>query len=470
MAGARERERRSVLATLDSLLFVFAAFAALWLAYLLLLASLKPNWQILLLAVFWALVAYLVLPRLHRILTAVYLPGYFIGRARTSDGLLGDPVNLALLGTEAQIHAAMTRAGWTRADDVNLASSMRIIRTTVSRTSYPEAPVSPLHLFDRAQDFAYQQEVAGNPAKRHHVRFWACPEGWRLPGGHPADWLAAGTYDRAVGLSLMTLQVTHRIAPDIDAERDHTVTTLLEANPTVTVDLIRHFSSGYHSRNGGGDAIVTDGNLPVVDVRALHADATAAMIEPTSGRDRPPAPTVFGAGVALLRGLFAVFGVLAIARDPNAAGPFLSAARGNVEASTSAITAAVLAVSAVMDLGLGTATLRGRNWARIVLMLFSVVQIVGAFVAQASGGPRLTLGAGLPAVALGILVLLALTSHRSRDYATRAKARGRPVVGPQPPASARVDGVPTASALPHQRSSTTSDETRTSPGRRARRD
>src|SRR4029079_15515548 len=135
----------------------------------------------------------------------------------------------------------------------------------------------------------------------------------------------AGTYDRAVGLSLMTLQVTHRIAPDIDAELDHTVTTLLEASPAVTVDLIRHFSSGYHSRNGGGDAIVTDGDLPVVDVRALHADAAAAMIEPTSGRETPPAPTIFGAGVAFLRGLFALVGVLVIARDPNAAGPFLTA-------------------------------------------------------------------------------------------------------------------------------------------------
>ena len=28
----------------------------------------------------------------------IYVPGYFIGRARTSDGLLGDPINLALRG------------------------------------------------------------------------------------------------------------------------------------------------------------------------------------------------------------------------------------------------------------------------------------------------------------------------------------------------------------------------------------
>jgi hypothetical protein len=235
------------------------------------------------------------------------------------------------------------------------------------------------------------------------------------------------------------------------------------------VDLIRHFSSGYHSRNGGGDAIVTDGDLPVVDVRTVQADASGGMIESTSRRDRPPAPTVFGAGVAFLRGLYALFGVLTIVQAPDAAGPFLSADRTDVEASSSAVTAAVLAVSAVLDVGLGLATFRGRNWARILLMLFSVVEIVGAFVAEASGGPRPTLRAGLPAVALGILVLLALTSHRSRDYATRGKAPGEPVVGPQRPASARLDGVPTSSALPHQRRGATSDETPTSSSRRARR-
>ena len=40
----------------------------------------------LLLIVFWVLLTYLLLPRLHRILTRLYVPGYFIGRARTATG------------------------------------------------------------------------------------------------------------------------------------------------------------------------------------------------------------------------------------------------------------------------------------------------------------------------------------------------------------------------------------------------
>ena len=275
----------------DGALFAFAGLATIWLAYLVFRASIKPGWPMLLLIVFWVLLTYLLLPRVHRILTRLYVPGYFIGRARTSDGLLGDPVNLALRGREAQVHAAMTRAGWTRADDLSLTSGRRILTSTLSRRSYAEAPVSPLQLFDRQQDFAYQQEVAGSPSKRHHVRFWRCPEGWMLPGGYAVDWLAAGTYDKSVGLSLFTLQVTHKIEENTDIERDYIVETVSAASPEVEVEVIENFSTGYHSRNGGGDLIITDGDLPIIDVRRVELPETAEVVthrQPgqTAGADR----------------------------------------------------------------------------------------------------------------------------------------------------------------------------------------
>lgn len=267
---ARRRRAYSVGIAIDWFFFVFAGVAALWLAYLSFTETFHVGWWgIPFFVAFWVLLAYLVLPRLHRILTTIYVPDYFIGRTRTSDGLLGDPVNLAFLGEGGQIETALREAGWTKADPVTLASSWRIITSTIRRRSYHQAPVSPLFLFGRQQDFAYQQEVDGNPAQRHHVRFWKCPEGWLLPGGRRVDWLAAGTFDTSVGLSLFTLQVTHRIDADTDVERDHIVSSIRDADSRVVVDVISDFATGYHARNGGGDSIRTDGDLPIVDVRAL---------------------------------------------------------------------------------------------------------------------------------------------------------------------------------------------------------
>ena len=420
-------ERRfSLLDKVDGALFAFAGASAVWLAYLLFREGIRPGWQLLLLIPFWVVVTYLMLPRLHRILTRLYVPGYFIGRTRTSDGLLGDPVNLALRGSESQVHRAMTDAGWTRADDLTVASGRRIATSTLRRRSYLQAPVSPLHLFDRQQDFAYQQEVAGSPSKRHHVRFWRCPEGWMLPGGYAVEWLAAGTYDRSVGLSLFTLQITHKIAEDTDVERDHILGTMTAANPLITIEMIRNFSTGYHSRNGGGDLIETDGDLPIIDLTRVDAPTDSSPSKPTDSRDKRPAQTTFGACVALLRGLIYVGIALTLLLFPSVVGRVIASQGGDVPASEIRIAtiflAVLLAVGAAVDIGLGVSVLVGPNWARLVLMLFCVVTTTSAFMANARGLEVIVL-TNLPSVAGSILVLLALSSHRARDYASRGRHR-----------------------------------------------
>jgi len=419
------RERPRSLRRVDGLLFAFAGVAAVWLAYLLVRVGVRPGWPLLILLPFWLLFAYLTLPRVHRILTWVYVPGYFIGRTRTSDGLLGDPVNLALRGSEAQVHAAMTAAGWTRADDLSLRTGLHIVSTTLRGRSYEAAPVSPLVLFDRQQDFSYQQQVAGSPSKRHHVRLWRCPDGWFLPGGTAVDWLAAGTYDRSVGLSLFTLQVTHKIEADTDVERDFIVSTITDAVPGVEVDVIRHFSSGFHARNGGGDRIETDGDLPVLQVGPSPDPPEAAAPGPTDSRDRRPAQTVFGAGVALVRSaLFLLLAAAVLLAPELLAGlartvPDLSRllTRRGVEVGL----AATLGLLALVELGLGLATLVGRNWARLWLMGSAVGTTVVTFVSNLTGSQRITL-LGLPSTATAVLLLLALSSHDARAYAARGRA------------------------------------------------
>jgi hypothetical protein len=433
MAIRRSRELRSSFTDkVDGLLFAFAGLSTLWLAYLVFKEGIQPGWPMLLLVVFWVLLTYLLLPRVHRILTRLYVPGYFIGRARTSDGLLGDPVNLALFGHEAQIHASMTRAGWTRADDVTLRSGLRILTSTLTRRSYHEAPVSPLHLFDRQQDFAYQQEVAGSPSKRHHVRFWRCPDGWMLPGGYTVDWLAAGTYDKSVGLSLFTLQVTHKIEEDTDIERDYIVETVKKGSPEVDVDVIENFSTGYHSRNGGGDLIITDGGLPIIDVR--HVDVPEiAKIQHTDSRDKRPAQIVFGAGVAFFRGLAFLAISLLLVLIPVRYIEQVTLESIDVEGGKPAliIAGSVVALIALVDIGMALAVFFGRNWARILLMLSCVLTTIGAFVGNANGSEAVTLATSLPTVGLSIMVLLALSSHRAREYAARGRHMPKRIAGRQ---------------------------------------
>lgn len=219
------------------------------------------------LIVLWAMTAYFLLPRVHRFLSGIYVPGYFIGRARTADGLLADPVNLALHGTEADLVGAMAAAGWHEADPITLRTSIRIVTSTLRRRSYPNAPVSDLFVFGRRQTLAFQKEVDGNPAKRHHVRFWHLDKEVYLPGGYDVDWVAAATYDDAVGFSLFTFQITHSIDGDVDKERDFVVDTLRRTGHVKKVQKIMRFFPNYVHRNGGGDTFFTDGSMVIVDLK-----------------------------------------------------------------------------------------------------------------------------------------------------------------------------------------------------------
>lgn len=440
---------------LDTVFMVAGGVMSVWLIMAILIhgGRFGWGWYVAVLTAGWLITAYLALPRLHRVLSAVYVPNYFIGRARTSDGLLGDPVNVAVAGSESQLHGAMLEAGWTRADDITVRSTWRIVAATLSGRSYDEAPVSPLFLFGRKQDFAYQQEVDGNPGKRHHVRFWRCPDGWLLPGGRRVDWLAAGTYDRAVGFSLFTLQITHKIDENTDIERDHIVDTVRAANPDVRVTLIEDFATGYHSRNGGGDSIITDGDLPILDVRSLPVDEAletvpAALILDATGHDdaadavardlweRRPLALIVGCALAIATALLGTARTLWQLGQIDAIGELRVDPAALQELGISSndqlsqvfwTTMFVLGgVLVALQLVLAWFAALGMSGARVLLMTVLLVASIGTLTLTSfETVGRIGLVIDLANMLLMIGALLALSSTASREFVAARRWRKR---------------------------------------------
>src|SRR5262249_48065562 len=163
-------------------------------------------------------VAYVLLPALWKRYTHKHplledLPGI----TYTADGIPADPINVALIGSRDEVIKIMLAAKWYPADKLTLCSSLRIAEASVFKREYEDAPVSGEFLFGRKHDLAFEQAVGDNPRHRHHVRFWETDK--LDPDGRPV-WLGAAIFDKRVGLSRTTGQVTHETAPDIDAERD----------------------------------------------------------------------------------------------------------------------------------------------------------------------------------------------------------------------------------------------------------
>jgi hypothetical protein len=182
------------------------------------------------------------------------------GVTRTKAGIPGDPLNVALIGTETDVKRIMLAGGWYPADPLTLRSCLAIAADTVLKRPFDDAPVSNLYLFGRKEDLAFEQPVGDNPRKRHHVRFWRSEK--RDPDGRPV-WLGSATYDSCVGLSHTTGQITHHIAANVDAERNHLFSTLRATGDLSEVYSVAGFHKKLKGRNGGGDPWHTDGALRV---------------------------------------------------------------------------------------------------------------------------------------------------------------------------------------------------------------
>lgn len=218
-------------------------------------------------------IAYLLLPILWRTDTRRHHPD-LTGAPRithTANGIPGDPINLALVGSQADVIHAMLAAKWFPADPITFDTSIRIAVDSVFRKPDDEAPVSPLYLFGRKQDLAFEQPVGDSPRQRHHVRFWR----WNEKRDDREVWFGSVTFDERVGLSHTTGQITHHIGPDVDAERDRLIAELQKAAQTQEVYWVDGFHKELSGKNGGGDPWHTDGRLEVA-VLVLYTNVSVA--------------------------------------------------------------------------------------------------------------------------------------------------------------------------------------------------
>ena len=204
----------------------------------------------------------------------------------TSLGIPGDPLNVGIEGARDDLICAFAQAGWQPADPVTLASSLKIASSVMLRRPYHAAPVSNLFWDGRKEDLAFEKPSGVSPSHRNHVRFWlALAKG---DSGAPV-YLGAATFDRSVGLSEYTGQITHHIAADVDAERDLLMSDLTSAGEVEEIYEVSGVGPTLFARNGGGDPYFTDGEIKIARLRPgcePHEAAAAPSAPQPTLKDR----------------------------------------------------------------------------------------------------------------------------------------------------------------------------------------
>ena len=187
-----------------------------------------------------------------------------------AQGIPGDPINVGLVGAQDDVVRAFHAAGWYPADPITLRTSLEIIGSVLLDRPYKSAPVSPLFFEGRREDLAFEKPAGVSADRREHVRLWQV-----VASGAEARpvWLGSATFDSGVTLSRDTGQVTHRIAPDVDAERNRLIEGLDNARMVTGIYQMNGIGPTLNGRNGEGDPYHTDGEIWVARLVVAGSEA-----------------------------------------------------------------------------------------------------------------------------------------------------------------------------------------------------
>lgn len=173
----------------------------------------------------------------------------------------GDMVNIVIIGSEEQMKSSLDAATWHIADTDNRQAVVNAILQTYQKKDYLQMPMSKLYLFDRIQDFGFEEaEPIAMVASRNHFRLWKAPFTWN----GQTVWAGAGTHDIGFEKDVRNGSVTHKIDPAIDGERDNIGATLQKAGKVKSMSYYLPPDPVQDSKNATGGGFHSDGRVLVI--------------------------------------------------------------------------------------------------------------------------------------------------------------------------------------------------------------
>jgi len=183
-------------------------------------------------------------------------------RSTTVKSTDADVVNLAFVGSEAQVHSAFVAAGWHNADPHSRRSFAHNFYAVLNNSGYTQEPMMTFLLKGTPEDMNWQKSL-NSYGRRDHLRIWRyTPDGAAQP-----VWLSASTHDTGAMLSLKYKGFVHHISPDIDNERSTVIRDLNFAGCVKSVTYVQRPGIATITQNAVGDRVRTDGSIAVVQLK-----------------------------------------------------------------------------------------------------------------------------------------------------------------------------------------------------------
>lgn len=181
-------------------------------------------------------------------------------RVSNGKGRVGDMVNLVLVAAPDDLRHAFAQAGWQQVDMSKPKIAWSLLQHGVKDT---RLPMAHFFLYGRTQDYSYAlPDPTHILSQRHHLRVWRTD---CKVNGTPV-WVAAATHDVAIEIKLWKPNMTHRIDPEVDAERDFVKKSLEDTRMVTRRDYVSPGEPVYEATTTGGQPYFSDGRLVMLEL------------------------------------------------------------------------------------------------------------------------------------------------------------------------------------------------------------
>ena len=202
-------------------------------------------------------------------------------RVLNGQGREGDMMNLLFVAREDDFRRAFASAGWVQVDKMKPTLFWHLLW---QRKHYARLPMDTFYAFGRRQDMSYSlPDPTCILTRRHHVRIWK--SGYEV-NGVPV-WVGAATHDVAVEFEMHGLWMTHRIDPDVDAEREFIAKNLMKTDLVTREEYLHSAIPIFHARTTTGEPFHSDSRVLMLELSQTPAPTLAGM-QPTVRAPRWP--------------------------------------------------------------------------------------------------------------------------------------------------------------------------------------
>ena len=189
--------------------------------------------------------------------------------ARTHAALSNRPsdlLNVVFIGSREDVADAFEAAGWTQPKPATLRTNIQRIRAVAEGHGDRTAPMSDLLVRDAKAEMSWQKGF-NDVSKRHHIRIWRQSVTWH---GQPI-WIGAATRDVDFAYLRPGNAMTHKIAADVDQERDKVANDLVFTSCVDVADDMERLDVPMVTRNATGDPMRTDTRISILQLNTCEA-------------------------------------------------------------------------------------------------------------------------------------------------------------------------------------------------------